>query len=79
MQSPRPEGHGFEVALGALLVVAAILVIAKTQANALRDELDSERKRRLEAEEKARSHDANMNGALEKIQELKDRVDELAG
>ena len=70
------EGIGLQIGAIALLVALTVLVVAKYQVEDLKDELLSERNRRRLAERSARERGEQLDGALEKIHEL--RPDEPA-
>lgn len=64
--------------IGSLLCVCLYVAWSLQDTERLHDELARERRRRLAAEREASVKSEQMDGALEKIQELTDRVGHLA-
>lgn len=63
--------------IGSLLLVCLYVTWSLQDTERLHDELARERRSRLAAERDAQAKGAQMDGALEKIQELTDRVDAI--
>ncbi len=79
--SPPPPGAGKnQLTIALCLIVGAVYLILRSQQRLeeLGEVCRSQRNRRLEVEDALEARDGALDGALAKIKELSDRVDQLS-